>query len=401
MLIALLIAVPAIGLMLVVMGSGNRVYRIAKDKVSIEKVVYADFQDAIPIQGSVEPLTTLFITAPEGGNVEEIFVEDGSLVKQGTPLLRLSNASLLLDYMNRETQIIEQINNLRNTRLSIEENKRANSDQLIDVEFQLRESERKFKMDSVLYHDAVISADEFYQSQNNTNYLREKAAFLRESMQYESQNRQVQLDRISRSIELMERNLEAIRKNLENLVIKAPISGQLTSFNPQLGTSKSRGELLGTIDVLEGYKVRAMVDEFYIHRIQLGQIGTFQMGGESFRLRVSRVIPEVSNGQFEVHLLFSDSLPASVTRGQTLQIKLAMSNTYQALLVPRGGFYQSTGGHWVFVTTDNERVVKRMIRTGRQNTDYIEVLDGLKVGEKILTNSYTGYEEAVELKLID
>jgi HlyD family secretion protein len=209
----------------------------------------------------------------------------------------------------------------------------------------------------------------------------------------------LQLDRISNSIELMERNLDAIRANLENLVIKAPIGGQLTSFNPQLGETKARGEGLGTIDVMSGYKVTAMIDEYYISRIQQGQEGSFPLNGEDHGVRVSRVIPEVNNGQFEAQLVFTDSVPAAVTRGQTLQIKLALSNTYEAKLVPRGGFYQSTGGNWMFVLTDEGHAVRRDVKLGRQNTEYIEVLEGLEVGERILTNSYTAYEDAFELKL--
>lgn len=333
--------------------------------------------------------------------MEEIFVEDGTMVDEGTPLLRLSNSSLMLDYMNRETQVIEQINNLRNTRLSIEENTRATSDQLIDVEYQLNEAIRQLKMDSSLYLNEVISQDEYLSSKNNTDYLRKKAKFLRESIEYESQNRKQQLKRIGRSIDLMERNLEAIRANLENLVIKAPISGQLTSFNPQLGESKSRGQVLGTIDVMNGYKVRAMIDEFYLSRIREGQEGKFTLSGQEFGLRISRVIPEVSNGQFEAQLVFADSVPERITRGQTLPIRLALSNTFEAVLIPRGGFYQSTGGNWVFVMDGEGRAVRRDVKLGRQNTEYIEVLEGLKEGDRVLTNSYTSFDEATEIKFKD
>lgn len=387
----------ALLIFLVLTGSSNSTYSLEKSRATIEKVVFDDFRDVVPIQGTVEPKTTIYITAPEGGNVEEIFVEDGTMVEEGTPLLRLSNSTLMLDYMNRETQIIEQINNLRNTRLSIEENKRATADQLIDVQYQLNEAERQYTMDSSLFAQAVISEDEFLDSRNNTVYLRKKENQLKESMAYESRNRQLQLGRIERSIDLMERNLDAIRNNLENLVIKAPISGQLTSFNPELGESKSRGQQLGTIDVLDGYKVSAMIDEFYLSRIRVGQTGTFSQSNRSYGLQVSRVIPEVSGGQFEAQLVFSDSIPASITRGQTLQIKLALSNTTQAVLVPRGGFYQSTGGNWIFVMASDDKAIRREIKLGRQNTEYIEVLEGLAEGEEVVTNSYTAFGDATEL----
>ncbi len=392
------VIVLALLVFLVLTGSGNSTYTLDKSRATIETIIYDEFRDVVPIQGTVEPKSTIYITAPEGGNVEEIFVEDGTFVEKGTPLLRLSNSTLMLDYMNRETQIIEQINNLRNTRLTIEENKRNTADQLIDVQYQLDEAERQYTMDSALYAQHVISQDEFLDSRNNTIYLRKKEKNLEDNMAYEARNRQLQLARIDGSIDLMERNLEAIRDNLENLVIKAPISGQLTSFNPELGESKSRGQQLGTIDVLDGYKVSAMIDEFYLSRIMVGQSGTFNQSNRTYGLKVSKVIPEVSNGQFEAQLVFTDSIPESITRGQTLQIKLALSNTIQTLLVPRGGFYQSTGGNWIFVMTGEGKALRREIKLGRQNTEYIEVLEGLAEGEQVVTNSYTAFGDATELK---
>ncbi len=303
-------------------GTPGKTFTADRSRVTIATVISGLFQDAVSIQGTVEPLKTIYITAPEGGNVEEIFVEDGAIVESGTPLLRLSNSTLMLDYMNRETQIIEQINNLRNTRLNIEDNKRNLNDQLIDVQYNYGEAVRQYKIDSSLFVQGVIAGDTYQQSRNNLNYLVKKEQLLEESMRREAQNRQQQLSRIDRSIELMERNLDAIQDNLENLIIRAPVSGQLTSFNPELGTSKTRGQNLGTINVPGGYKVRAQIDEYYLSRVHPGQTGNFNLGGKTFHVSVQRVIPEVTGGQFEAHLNFEDSIPANITRGQTLQIKL-------------------------------------------------------------------------------
>ncbi len=382
-------------------GTSGKAYTADRSRISIATVISGPFQDAVSIQGTVEPLKTIYITAPEGGNVEEIFVEDGAVVEKGTPLLRLSNSTLMLDYMNRETQIIEQINNLRNTRLNIEDNKRMLNDQLIDVQYNFGESVRQYKIDSSLFAKGVIAGDAYQQSLNNLNYLVKKEKLLEESMRREAQNRQQQLSRIDRSIELMERNLDAIQDNVENLIIRAPVSGQLTSFNPELGTSKTRGQNLGTINVPGGYKVRAQIDEYYLSRVKPGQSGSFNLSGNTFHVSVQRVIPEVTGGQFEAHLNFEDSISDNITRGQTLQIKLALSNTTEAVLVPRGGFFQSTGGNWIYVLDGTDMAVRREIRLGRQNTEYIEVLEGLEPGEQVLTNGYTAYGDATELRFKD
>jgi HlyD family secretion protein len=393
--------ISSVALFLVILmlnGTSSRTYTLSRDRALIEPVVYGHFEDDIPVNGIVEPLTTVFITAPEGGNVEEIFVEDGDVVEEGQPLLRLSNASLMLDYMNRETQIIEQINNLRNTRLTMEQNQRMLNDQLLDVQYQKREAERRYLLDSGLYVDAVIAEQQWLDSRNNYFYLEDKEKLLIESIERESQNREWQLDRIDESIFRMERNLEAIRSNMENLTIKSPIRGQLTSFNAELGQAKSKGQNLGSINVMKGYKVSAMIDEFYLNRIHPGQEAVFNLRSRQLGLRVIKVIPEVLNNQFEVEMAFTDSIVEGITRGQNLSIKLSLSAGTESLMLPKGGFYQSTGGDYVFVMVDDEIAEKRKVRLGRIGADYIEVLDGLEEGERVLINSYTTYGEAEELK---
>lgn len=382
---------------LLVSAATNNSLRIEKSKIQIGKVVFGDFQDAIPIQATVEPLTSVVITAPEGGNIDGIFVEDGAMVNKGDPLLRLTNSSLMLDFMNRETQIIEQVNNLRNTRLSLEENKRLLEQQWNQTAFELKEARLQFSADSVLFKDSAIAVNEFKSSQNRLRFLRDQARLLHISMAREAEKRELQLNSIDQSVALMERNLKAIQKTLDNLTIKAPINGQLTSFNPQLGESKVKGENLGTINVLEGYKAEAFIDEYYLNRVKVGQIASYESGSNSYQLIVTKVIPEVQNGQFKAHLNFKGNLPSNITRGQTLSLKLAMSNLSKRLMVPSGGFYQSTGGTWVFVVENENTALKRKVKLGRKNPEFIEVLEGLSKGEKVILNSYHSFNEANSL----
>ena len=398
-----MLVIPILGLLLLAYlmfaGSGSNSLSVDASRLSIAEVKYGNFADDIPITGNVEPLKSIFLTANEGGNVEEIFVEDGSVVNKGTPLMRLANSNLMLDFMNRETQIIEQINNLRNTRLSIEQNKRSLNDQLIDVDYQLKEAERQYRMDSALYNEDVIPDNDFQATRNNIDYLRKKRDFTKKNIVREEAIQETQLQRIDRSIILMERNLDAIRRNLENLTIKAPIDGQLTGFNHYLGETKQRGEALGQVDVMSGFLVRCFIDEFYLHKVRTGQLGSFTFAGQNHSLEVTKVLPQVSNGQFQVEMDFTDSIPPGIRRGQSLQIKLSLSGNTEALIVDRGGFYQSTGGKWAFVLTDENTAERRNIEMGRQSTDHVEILSGLEPGDRIITNSYINYGDAEILLL--
>lgn len=398
-LLLALFALIILLLWLFLWGGGKKVLKVERERVVLSTVHRGIFFDNIPITGVVEPIQSIYITAAEGGNVEEIYVEDGAMVSKGTPLMRLTNANLMLDFMNRETQIVEQINNLRNTRLIIEQNKRALSDQLIDQVYQLREAQRQFRIDSTLYGDSAISRNDYEASRNAVHYLRQKRNFTRANIQKEEAIQDAQLHRIDNSISLMERNLEAIRRNLDNLTIKAPLDGQLTGFNHYLGETKQRGEALGQVDVTSGYLIRCNVDEFYLNRVQIGQTASFQFGGQTHELQVSKVLPQVSNGQFQIEMHFKDQLPENIRRGQSMQIRLFLSNETEALMVDRGGFYQSTGGQWVFVINSDGKAIRRVVRMGRQNTDYIEVLEGLQEGERIIANSYSNYGEAEVLEL--
>lgn len=386
-------------LLLMAMSGRESTYRVEADRVTVGEVIYDDFQDIISVQGTIEPLTTIQIDASEGGVVEEIFVEDGAQVEAGQPLIRLSNTSLTLDFMNRETQIVEQINNLRSTRISLDQTKRQVQEQLVDITYQLKEQQRQWKIDSALYAKEVIPEADFNASKASLHYLKQKRALLEERGKTDEAYRTSQLHNIDASVEMMERNLEAIRQNLENLTVKAPIAGQLNSFDHEIGQTKSMGERLGRVDVPGAYQVSAMVDQYYLNRLQVGQEAGVDVGGKVFRLSVSKVFPTVANNQFEIHLQFLSEVPENIRRGQNLQVKLELSAKAKAMMVPRGGFYQSTGGKYAFVLNESGEAYKRAITLGSQNPTYIQVLEGLNAGERIITSSYDAFGEAERIVL--
>lgn len=374
-------------------GSGNS-YRMEKDRIRTAKVVRGIFDDIIPIQGNVEPVKSFFLDAIEGGTVQEIYVEAGTQVSVGDSLLKLSNTNLLLDFMNRETQIVEQINNLRNTRIQMELNERNVKEQVLDIEHELSRMERQFIIDTTLIQTATISRQQFEDSQSKYDYLKKKRKLLVSSYEKDFLYRHQQVQRIDKSIDMMERNLAAITNNLNNLTVKAPISGQLTSFDAEIGESKNRGENLGRIDVLDAYRISSNIDEHYLGRVIIGQTGSFNVGGRAYWVEVAKVYPEVSNNQFEVELVFIDSLPLGIRRGQSLNIHLALSNSVPALLLPRGGFYSVTGGKWVYVLNEEtNKAFKRDIKIGRQNPNFFEVKGGLDEEEVVIISSYDNYSD--------
>lgn len=382
-------------IVLLLMASGGKQATVEKERLTIETVKRGPFQEFVAINGTVQPIQTVFLDAVEGGRVDEVFVEDGVFVKAGQPLARLSNTSVMLDFMNRETQIIEQINNLRNTRITLEQTSQQLKANLLEVEYQLDLIERQYQVDTALYSDKVISDLNYHNSQANYKYQQERRELLEDRIATEEDYRKLQMLRIDKSIDLMERNLDMIRQSLENLVIKAPIDGQLTGFNLEVGQQKNRGERLGQVDVVDAFKVRARVDEHYLNRVEIGQQATFALEGGLHTLVVTKVFPTVRNNAFEIELEFVETHPESIRRGQSLQLRLTISAEREALLLSRGSFFQTTGGQWVFVLTDNgEKAHRQPIRLGNQNPQYYEVLEGLEPGDRVVTSSYQYFEDA-------
>ncbi len=390
----------ALVLLLVVINRGERSQEILRDRISIGMVEQRIFEDVISFQARVEPKVSFSLDAVEGGTVQEIYAEAGEAVEKGQPLLRLANTTLMLDFMNRETQIVEQINNLRNTRMQLELNERQLQEQILDLRFEQEIAARQFAVDTSLYLDSVIATQEFEDSHSRHEYLRDKRQLLEANYLTNKQYRAQQLKALDRSIDMMERNLNAIRKNLENLEVKAPISGQLTTFSPEIGQSINRGERIGRIEALDSYILNANIDEHYLARVKAGQDAFYELQNFRWNLRVSKVYPMVTNNQFSVEFEYRDTIPGNLRSGQGVNIRLALSESANARLIPRGAFFSSSGGKWVYVLNDEgSEAVKREVRLGRQNPDFIEVLSGLEPGERIITSSYESFENYQQLKL--
>lgn len=369
-------------------------YRVDRDRVTISDVVAGHFEDYIPVRGTVTPLTSVFLDAVEGGRVEKIFVRNGAQVKVGQPILELSNTALQLDVISREAQVTEQLNNLRNTRLAMEQNRLALRRDLVDIDYQLQRLERLVQRQGELFGRKLVSQAAYQDTQDELAYYRRRREVTIESQRQDETMRMAQIESLESGVEQLQQNLAIARKNLDSLVISAPIAGQLSSFDAELGQSKTRGETLGQIDDVDDFKLSVQVDEFYVSRTREGQSGEYTQGGRTYPLSVSRVYPQVVNGQFEVDMEFSHGAPADIRRGQSLQIRMQLGDASQALLLPRGGFFQDTGGNWAFVlSADGSYAEKRAIRLGRRNPDYFEVLEGLSEQDRVITSEYAAFAQ--------
>ena len=395
------IAMAAGGLIVIILivlglksvGSGS-VLRVDSEKVIVSEIKYDKFLEFIPVQGTIMPIKTFYLDALQGGTVVETYLEEGSMVQKGDSILRLDNTDLHLDIMYREAQLIEQINNLRNTRLAMEQNSLQLRGDLLDIDRMIRNSQRDYKTSAKLKEKNLISDDEFEQKKNDYEYWKERKALTLETQKQDSILREIQIKQLEQSVSRMQSNMEIVKKKLENLVVRAPIAGHLTSLNAEVGESKSRGERLGQIDVLEGFKIRAEVDEYYIARISVGQKGEVKIAGEDYKLTATKVYPEVRNGRFNIDMEFEGDPPEGIRRGQTAQVKLALGDLSEAVLLPRGGFFNETGGNWIFVVDKSgDFAVRREIRLGRMNPQVYEVLDGLEPGEKVVTSSYANFKD--------
>ena len=373
---------------------------VKQGRIVISTVYEGEFQEFIPVIGTVIPIKTNYLDAIEGGTVKQIYLEAGSFVNQGDPILRLENTNLLLDIMYREAELFQQSNNLRNTRLAMEQNSLAIKAELLDLEFNIKNSYRDFDNKKRLSEADLIAKQDYDAAEDEYYYLLNKRELTIESYQKDSVFRQIQLEQLEASLERMKSNLEIVKDNMKNLILKAPVTGQLTSLNAEIGESKSKGERLGQVDVLDGFKILVSVDEYYLSRVSIGQRGTFNFDGNQHELVVSKVYPEVINGRFEIDMEFVSEEPDGIRRGQSQHIRLELGDPSEGILLARGGFFQKTGGQWVYlVDQSGEYAVKQAIRLGRQNSEVFEVLEGLEPGDKVITSSYEGFGDIEKLML--
>ncbi|MGK0427685.1 MAG: HlyD family secretion protein [Ulvibacter sp.] len=377
----------------------KKIYKVNASRITTKKVIEDDFQDVILIDGDVQPINLVLVNTLEGGSVEEIFIEDGVLVEKGTPLVRLSNPAVTLGYMNQETAIVEQINNLRSLKLSLEKDQRDLNESLIDSENSLADIERSFKVDSVLYKKSVIAKNDFDNKQATYEYLQSKRDFMNTNVKKSARDNKTQIYQINTSIALMQRNLEFIHENIEKMLVRAPVTGMLSSFDPVIGETYLNNQTVAKIDVQSGFKIKGQVDEYYLSMVKPGQLARFSFDGKLIDLKVKKVLPEVVNRRFEIELIFADETPESITIGQSLQVRLELSKAQRSLMIPRGSYFQSSGGQYVYVLDGSNLAHKRFIKLGSQNPSYYQVIEGLSIGEEIITSSYDAFKNYESIKI--
>jgi HlyD family secretion protein len=393
--IALIAGVVIFGIFIVYLlffrDKSSRLY-VDQGKMTIATVQQGSFQEFIPVDGVVQPIVTIYLDAVFGGRVEEIFVRDGAHVDEGDKILRLSNASIEMDYMYRENNLLEVLNNYQNTRLALERNKFTLERQMADLDYQRDIATKDYHRKKEFFSKGHISVEEFENAEREYNIATSRYDIAYRSMQHDSIYTQTQMIQIRESIDRMQDNLRMLNRNLENLTITAPISGQLSSFGVERGETKTSGENLGQIDVLDGFKLRARIDERYINRTFVGQMAEFDYTGQNYKLEIQKIYSNITGGAFEVDLHFVDGMPEGIRRGQTIQLRLQFSGVADAMIIPRGGFYQETGGNWIYVLDPSgSQATKRRIRIGRQNIHHYEVLEGLQPDERVIVSSYDAF----------
>ena len=364
---------------------------VSADRLGISVVEKGVFEDFLPLRARVTPLNTVYLDAVEGGRVEQLAVEDGANVTKGQLLAVLSNADLQLSTLARQTEVEQQLNNMRSQELALQQNRSTNLRDLNQAETDLAKAQRQYDLQKPLAARGFVSKKQFNDTSDDLTYQRKRLAILKRSIAQDEALQANQLAQLRASASSLNSSLAIARGSLNQLNIRAPATGQLSGFTIQLGQSLQQGERLGQIDSAGGNKLVADVDEFYLGRVQRGQAATVDAEGRTYRMRVAKVLPQVRNGQFQVELVFDGAEPQSIQRGQTLQIKLTLGDSSRAVLVPNGAFFNDTGGQWIFVVDrGGNSATRRQIQIGRKNADFIEVLGGLKPGEKVITSSYSG-----------
>ncbi len=380
--------------------SGKSRLNVDAERITISDVKNGSFQEFIPVNGIVLPVTTIYLDAIEGGRVEEKYVGDGDILKKNQPILRLTNTDLELSLINQETSVLNLLTQMRISSNAAQQNTIGKLNQSTDVDNAFKEAERIYRLNKRLYDQNAIGSQEFKQAENNYNYQMQKRRLAQQILNKDSFSTRQEAGQATQTLSRTQNALQVMRRKVGDLIVRAPIDGQLTSLDAEIGQSKNKGERLGQIDVLSGFKVRVDIDEHYISRIFPDLKGEVSLSGKDYKLKIKKVYTQVTNGRFQVDMEFEDTVPQGIRRGQTLQIRLALSDETQAVLVPKGGFFQQTGGNWIFkVSSDGSKAYKADIQLGRQNPDFYEVLSGLKTGDKVVTSSYENYGNMQELIL--
>lgn len=373
----------------------NKTLRVDKDTVTISSAVKGEFNDYIRISGRVQPMTTIQLSLQEGGIVEKILIEEGSPVKAGDAILILNNDNLDLQILNSEAELAEKENILRNTQIQMEQQKLDVRQNVLEYGMQVDRLRRAYEQQKALYEDKLIAKEEYLKAEEDYQLALQKYNLMTERSRQDSLYRGTQIDRMEESLENMQLNMSMIRRRKSNLIVKAPIDGELGLLDVVLGQSIAAGTKIGQINSVGLYKVEAQIDEHYIDRVVAGLEATFERQGETYSTVIRKVYPEVRDGKFKADFKFDGEQPDNIRAGQTYYLNLQLGQPEEAVIIPRGTFYQKTGGKWIYVVNkEGTKAVKREIRIGRQNPQYYEVLEGLEPGEKVITSGYDTYGDS-------
>ena len=373
----------------------SRAYRVNPDTLTVSTVERGEFNDYIRVSGQVQPMTTIQLSPQEGGVVDRIIVEEGSTVRAGEPILILSNDKLDLEILNSEAELAEKENILRNTMIQMEQQKLSVKQDELTLSLDVKRNRRAYEQKKALYEEKLIAREEYLKAEEDYELSRQKYELVKERAIQDSLYRSVEIEQMQESLDNMRMNMGMIRNRKSNLTIKAPIDGELGLLDVVLGQSVASGMKIGQINSVGDYKVEAKIDEHYIDRVVPGLGASFERQGGDFAVSIRKVYPEVRDGKFQADFKFDGAQPDNIRTGQTYYLNLQLGQSEEGIIIPRGSFYQKTGGKWIFVlSSDGSKAVKREIRIGRQNPRYYEVLEGLEPGEKVITSSYDNYGDS-------
>lgn len=392
------LAIVILGYLSFSMITRKRTFNVKKAEITIKTVESDYFEDFMVFQARVEPMNSILVNIIEGGSVQEIFVSNGDNVLKNQPLARLYNPNTELNYMQQETAIIEQINNLNKAKLDLRNQELNLSKDLISIEHDYQDAKNLYDLNKKLFEQEILAKNEWQKTQENFRFQTERMNIIKQSVSKERQANQIQINQLNQSITIMDKSLNILRNNKKNFLIIAPLSGRLSSFEPVLGQTYQQGQTLGKIDVMKGYKLLADVDEFYLSKVNQGQSGIIDFNGKEIKVFVAKVIPEIKNGRFQVELNFDSSEHLDLQQGLSFAVRLNLSEKTKSLILSKGSFFEETSGKWIFVVSGN-KAERRQIEINRENPLYYEIAKGLKAGEKVVTSSYKDYKEAQVLNI--
>lgn len=383
-----------------IFGDNTSSFRTEADRLTVGTVTEGFFNDYITVIGQVEPIATIYLDAEEGGRVDERLIEEGTMVKKGDVILRLENRQLYQTILNSEAALAEKENYLRNTQISFETELIQSKRNILDSEYRLTRKKRSFEQNQSLYNEGLIAKEDFLQSKEDYEYEQKLLEINRVKAKNDSLMRATSMNTLQRDLNQMREMLKLVHERIDNLNVKATVDGQLGMLDAEVGQSISQGQRIGQINVLTNFKVNANIDEHYIDRVKRDLVGALDRNDKNYQMVVKKVYPEVRSGQFRVDLVFEGAMPDNVRTGQTYHIKLELGESTKAIMVPRGPFFQSAGGQWIFVlNSDGTEAVKRKIKIGKQNPMFYEVLEGLQPKEKVIISSYDTFGDSERIVL--